>query len=334
MSAVGSGYDLSCATYGPDGKIFQIDYALKAVEGFGLGVGIRAADSVVLAVQKPSGNPFEIDSNPRIFQVEDHALVMVVGMLPDGRHLVAKCVEAANGYRANYGRPIPTHVLADTISGYMQLYTHYSNVRPFGCSLLIAGVDSVGSAGAAGASPDTPAGASAGASSSAPSSAPAGAAGSAASAAAPAAQPAKKLSLFQLDPSGDVTACFASAIGKRSSTARVELDKLMGERELEAGDRFSHLRKSHNDGGAFTRMPEAAAASCCAQVMWASYDDLQDRPFRIEFGSLTPAGARVYPAEEAAGISTAAQAVVRGRDAADGAADAVAEAAGAPGAAN
>jgi len=292
MSAVGSGYDLSCATYGPDGKLFQIDYALKAVEGFGLGVGIRGAEAVVLAVQKPSGNPFEIDSNPRIFQVEDHILVMVVGMLPDGRHLISKCVEAANIYRGNYGRAIPTHVLVDMVSGYMQLYTHYSNVRPFGCSLLVAGADDVGSTGTS--TPEN----------------------------AAEARPAKKLSLFQLEPSGDVTACFASAVGKRSNTARVELDKLMGEKQLEAGDRFAHLKKSHNDGGELSRMPEAVAASACAKVMWLSYDDLQDKPFRLEIGSLGPGGARLYSQEDADRISEEA---LKETQAADQAGDQVAD---------
>lgn len=141
MAAVGSGYDVSCGSYSPDGRIFQIDYALKAVEQHGLCAGIRTNDCVVLGIQKDVGDVLEIDTVRRIFQVEDHILIAVVGMLPDGRALVSKALEYADSYRRNYDRLIPTSVLADTMSRNMQLYTHYGEVRPFGCSLLIAGTD-------------------------------------------------------------------------------------------------------------------------------------------------------------------------------------------------
>jgi 20S proteasome subunit alpha 7 len=35
-------------------------------------------------------------------------------------------------------------VLAERMSLYMQLYTLYSHVRPFGCSVIFAGIDSSG----------------------------------------------------------------------------------------------------------------------------------------------------------------------------------------------
>jgi 20S proteasome subunit alpha 7 len=35
MTAIGTGYDLSASTYSPDGRLFQIEYASKAVENSG-----------------------------------------------------------------------------------------------------------------------------------------------------------------------------------------------------------------------------------------------------------------------------------------------------------
>ena len=35
MSSIGTGYDLSSTTYSPDGKVFQIEYACKAVDNSG-----------------------------------------------------------------------------------------------------------------------------------------------------------------------------------------------------------------------------------------------------------------------------------------------------------
>ena len=35
MSATGAGYDYSVMTYSPDGRVFQVEYAYKAVEKSG-----------------------------------------------------------------------------------------------------------------------------------------------------------------------------------------------------------------------------------------------------------------------------------------------------------
>ena len=51
MSGIGTGYDLSTTTYSPDGKVFQVDYACKAVDNGGLALGIKCSDGVVLGVE-------------------------------------------------------------------------------------------------------------------------------------------------------------------------------------------------------------------------------------------------------------------------------------------
>jgi 20S proteasome subunit alpha 7 len=35
MTSIGTGYDLSASTYSPDGRIFQVEYANKAVDNSG-----------------------------------------------------------------------------------------------------------------------------------------------------------------------------------------------------------------------------------------------------------------------------------------------------------
>ena len=52
MSGIGTGYDLSTTTYSPDGKVFQVDYACKAVDNGGLALGVRCRDGVVLGVEQ------------------------------------------------------------------------------------------------------------------------------------------------------------------------------------------------------------------------------------------------------------------------------------------
>ena len=52
MSSTGAGYDLSPTTFSPDGRIFQVEYATKAVENSGTAIGVRCTDGVVLGVEK------------------------------------------------------------------------------------------------------------------------------------------------------------------------------------------------------------------------------------------------------------------------------------------
>lgn len=48
MSSIGTGYDLSVTTFSPDGRVFQIEYAAKAVDNSGTVVAIRCKDGVVM----------------------------------------------------------------------------------------------------------------------------------------------------------------------------------------------------------------------------------------------------------------------------------------------
>lgn len=64
------------------------------------------------------------------------------GLLPDGRHFVSRARDEAGQWRRLYKGPIPTSTLANRMGSYVQAYTLYSSVRPFGISAIIAGWDS------------------------------------------------------------------------------------------------------------------------------------------------------------------------------------------------
>ena len=70
MSSIGSGYDLSVDTFSPDGRIFQVEYAMKAVENSSTVVGLRCVDGVVLATEKLIASSLHVQGdNSRIFKV-------------------------------------------------------------------------------------------------------------------------------------------------------------------------------------------------------------------------------------------------------------------------
>jgi len=139
MSAIGTGYDLSASQFSPDGRVFQVEYAQKAVENSGTVIALRGKDGVVLAVEKlVTSKLYEEGANKRIFNVDKHVGVAVAGLLADARAVVEIAREEAKNYRSQYGTAIPLKYLKERVAMYMHAYTLYSALRPFGASLLMA----------------------------------------------------------------------------------------------------------------------------------------------------------------------------------------------------
>jgi 20S proteasome subunit alpha 7 len=144
MASSGAGYDLSASTFSPDGRIFQVEYASKAVENAGTVIGIKASDGVVLGVSKPILHKMVVPttcSYKRIHTVDYHAGVASTGFLPDARVLVARAIEEAADYQRQYGIKVPPKVLADRMGYYVHYFTLHGALRPFGASCVMAAYD-------------------------------------------------------------------------------------------------------------------------------------------------------------------------------------------------
>ncbi|TDG98476.1 hypothetical protein EPR50_G00200790 [Perca flavescens] len=134
MSSIGTGYDLSASTFSPDGRVFQVEYAMKAVENSSTAIAIRCKDGVVFGVEKlVLSKLYEQGSNKRIFNIDRHVGMAVAGLLADARSLSEVAREEASSFRSNYGHDIPLKHLSDRVAMYVHAYTLYSAVRPFGC---------------------------------------------------------------------------------------------------------------------------------------------------------------------------------------------------------
>jgi len=147
MSATGAGYDYSVTSYSPDGRIFQVEYAAKAVEKAGTVVGIRCKDGVVLGVEKVIPSKMLVrNSNRRIFNVDLHAGMAITGLAADARQIVNRARAEARSFRSFYGSEITADVLCNRVAGFVHLYTLYWYLRPFGASVLLSVYDNDGPA--------------------------------------------------------------------------------------------------------------------------------------------------------------------------------------------
>ncbi|XP_028409692.1 proteasome subunit alpha type-3-like [Dendronephthya gigantea] len=145
MSSIGTGYDLSASHFSPDGRVFQVEYAQKAVENSGSVVGIKCKDGVVFGVEKlVKSKLYELSSNRRIFTIDTHVGMAVAGLLADARKIVTIARDEASNYRSDYGSEIPLKLLASRVASYVHVYTLYSFLRPFGCGVMLSSLGQSG----------------------------------------------------------------------------------------------------------------------------------------------------------------------------------------------
>lgn len=136
------GYDRAITVFSPDGRLFQVEYAREAVKRGTTAVGIKAADGVVLLVDKRiTSRLVEAASIEKIFQIDDHIGAASSGLVADARALVDRARVEAQVNRVSYDELIGVEVISKKICDHKQTYTQYGGVRPYGTALLIAGLD-------------------------------------------------------------------------------------------------------------------------------------------------------------------------------------------------
>ncbi|MBC7127416.1 MAG: archaeal proteasome endopeptidase complex subunit alpha [Candidatus Methanosuratincola petrocarbonis] len=145
FSPPGMGYDRAITIFSPDGRLFQVEYALEAVRRGWTAIGIRCTNGVVLAVEKKRISPL-IDpaSMEKILKIDEHVGATFAGLSSDARILIERARQEAQINRMLYDEVIDVEVLTKKVSEVKQIYTQHAGVRPFGVALLIAGVDRFG----------------------------------------------------------------------------------------------------------------------------------------------------------------------------------------------
>ena len=138
------GYDMTPTMYSPDGRIYQVEYAIETVKRGTLAIGIQAKDGVVIAVEEKTRDLQVAESTQKIFQVDDHIGVAAAGYIPDARVQVDSARFFAQSNKLTYDESVEVETVAKHLADQSHQFTQYSGVRPFGVALIIAGVDRKG----------------------------------------------------------------------------------------------------------------------------------------------------------------------------------------------
>lgn len=145
MFGAPGGYDRAITVFSPDGRIFQVEYAMETVRKGSTVLGITCPEGVLLAAEeKPLSKLQDPNFTWKIFQVDEHVGAAIAGLSSDARILIDQARVHSQSNKLTYDEPIDVEVLAKRIGDMMQLYTQHAGVRPFGVSIIFAGVDKTG----------------------------------------------------------------------------------------------------------------------------------------------------------------------------------------------
>jgi len=139
------GYDRAITMFSPDGRLLQVEYAKKTVKQGSTAVGMVCKDGVLLVADKRIVDKLIIpEAVEKIFQIDDHIGATASGIVSDARILVERAQLVAQQHQVTYDSPIDILTIVKDLSDLKQMTTQSGGLRPFGVSLLIAGVDENG----------------------------------------------------------------------------------------------------------------------------------------------------------------------------------------------
>jgi len=136
-------YDSRTTTFSPEGRLYQVEYAMEAINLAGTTIGILGNEGVILAGEKKTTSKLldQKKQHEKIFQIDSHVICAVAGITADANILINKLRLTAQQYKYQYLEPMPLEQLITSICDLKQGYTQFGGLRPFGVSFLIAGYD-------------------------------------------------------------------------------------------------------------------------------------------------------------------------------------------------
>jgi len=142
---IAGAYDRAITVFSPQGRLYQVEYALETVRSGSTALAIACNEGCVLAVEEKMHTKLQnANYSWKLFQVDEHIGAVAAGLNSDARVLVDSARVRAQILRLTYDEPPTVESVTKYIGDLMQMYTQHAGVRPFGVALLFSGVDDTG----------------------------------------------------------------------------------------------------------------------------------------------------------------------------------------------
>ncbi len=137
------GYDRAATMFSPEGHILQVEYAEKTVRLGSASIGVVCKDGVVIVADKRIKDKLIVpESANKIYEIDEHIAASAAGILSDARILIERAQLTSQQHRVTYDSPIDMESVIKEVANIMQAFTQYPGARPFGVSVMVAGINS------------------------------------------------------------------------------------------------------------------------------------------------------------------------------------------------
>ena len=134
------GYDRAITVFSPDGRLYQVEYAIETVRRGTIAVGVKCKDGIIIAVEEKPRKLQISETAQKIFQIDDHVGVAAAGYIPDARSQVDNARFFSQSNKMIYDESVEVETIAKHLADQCQQYTQYAGVRPYGVALILGGV--------------------------------------------------------------------------------------------------------------------------------------------------------------------------------------------------
>jgi len=136
------GYDRAATMFAPDGHILQVEYAEKTIRLGSASIGIVCKDAVVIVSDRRRKDSLVVvESANKINEIDEHIICVTAGISSDARVLIDKARILAQQHRVTYDSEPSTESIVRDIADVKQQFTQYGGARPFGVSMMFAGIN-------------------------------------------------------------------------------------------------------------------------------------------------------------------------------------------------
>ena len=138
------GYDRAITVFSPDGRLYQVEYAIETVKRGTIALGIKTNYGIVFAADEKPRKFQIVEESQKLFKIDKHIGIVAAGYIPDARGQVTDARFFSQSSKIVYDESVSVEAVAKHIADQCQQYTQYAGARPIGVALIIGGIDENG----------------------------------------------------------------------------------------------------------------------------------------------------------------------------------------------
>ena len=138
------GYDRAITVFSPDGRLYQVEYAIETVKRGTLALGIKTKNGIIFAADEKPRKFQVVEDSQKLFMIDHHIGIAAAGYIPDARGQVNEARFFSQSSKMVYDEAVNVETVTKHIADQCQHFTQYAGARPVGVALIIGGIDENG----------------------------------------------------------------------------------------------------------------------------------------------------------------------------------------------